>query len=345
MTNKLLTYGGTNWVDGDVLNATDLVEGMERVGTGFRTTYWPGAAASRGILIFSTSVWLVSGARITADGGGSWAAKGNAWVLGEVSRETSTRAVVSSSGGVIQFTTDSGTTLSAPTTAPAFITACVGVSYVSDDLCVIVGTASSGAGAWFSTDGGDNWTQATTGPTTVTGHVDMFDDSTGYLIDTTQSVFKTTDGGVNWTDTTHNVAPDNTLALRCLTATEVILTYHTTSLVIAIYDNDDGSVTTKYSLIGTEGGGNSGPSAIFVSAAGNHYIAIVYDSEGDATTGVAEVILLKSTDNAENWEFMGLPSDMKKGTQGQAIPMVAELSTGIFLFAQNNVVFKVFGVE
>jgi len=156
------------------------------------------------ILPFSSVLWEMKDSR-TTDGGATKVAGGATQQNGWMCKEDTTKALNCSSTSISLYTTDSGTTWSAPSSAWN-ATAITGADYTNDGLIVVCGLASSGKGLVFSTDDGDNWAQATTAPASVAG-VNMHDATHGILIEyATGAIYWTKNAGVDWTDSGHTVS-------------------------------------------------------------------------------------------------------------------------------------------
>jgi hypothetical protein len=68
-------------------------------------------------------------------------------------------------------------------------------------VAVCAGVPSAGIAVAYSTNNGSTWSKSSTGPTVAVHALGMYNASVGFLIDSSNNIWKTTNGGVNWTDT------------------------------------------------------------------------------------------------------------------------------------------------
>jgi photosystem II stability/assembly factor-like uncharacterized protein len=224
--NTLLAGTAADWSDGQVLYAEDLNDTFDAsynktqslddstvVSRWAQASFKPEMAGSNGptYVFFSENNFGVIGSTQyigTTDGGVSFATPaslnaGSApFIVGVAS---STHAIVcqTGTGGSVGYTTNGGVSWTAGTAIPTATTT-HSISYPSTSLAVVGIVRSGGSrNIYYSTNQGSSWTQCTSGPTVTVVMVSMFNNSTGFAVTSTGSIWKTTDGAVNWTDTGH----------------------------------------------------------------------------------------------------------------------------------------------
>ena len=158
--------------------------------------------SSTNILPFSATRWQNS-ISLTTDAGATNSADPFPENRAAICRENKSKAISVGTAGGIEFTTDSGATWTAASTAAANISGMRCVDFRREGRTYIAGEASSGTGLWYSTDGGDNFTQVGTPASGTFTGVSMHDDTHGLAIDTSHNIWFTVDG-TTWTDSTYN---------------------------------------------------------------------------------------------------------------------------------------------
>jgi len=307
MTDKM-----NSWIDGNALDSDDL---MDTISNDRFVKFTNIGASANEVLVFSNNIWQ-AGTKRTTDAGSSYSTVTEIRELSEVSRETSSKAVSSNdSGNYIKYTTDSGATWTSAVN-PSNVSILHGISFVSDDMCVLFGEATSGVGVWYSTDGGATWTQAGTGPQYVRSG-DMETDSIGYLSDSSGNIYKTDVAGTpdvdHWTDTTDNITTGSNAVCKTIDSDNVIFLQgigsDASQFEIDHYNNSTNTVTNILSTAI----GNNFISKVIKSSGNNFYFSMI--SFGDVATfagiqytysQIAEVKLFKTPDGI-TWEIMSLP--------------------------------------
>lgn len=233
MTNKG-PGSGSEWVDGDALNADDLVDSMAQlkwipmIGLESQTLISGIAGHSSTNL---SGVTTSGGLVVSTDAGVNWAASAGTHALDTTSfirvcEADRTRAfAIESTGAETAYSSDSGATYNAATTVTMSI-AVYDVSFTTTGLIVVVGDDTTNR-IKYSNDNGATWNNATTAPSSAVYCVHMFDANNGFAVDASGNIWRTTDGAVNWTDTTDNIAAGTAVAtgmsIRSISATQAII--------------------------------------------------------------------------------------------------------------------------
>lgn len=285
---------GSEWVDGNVLNADDLLDSIVeyRWNTAL-TSPVPGTIISGVIGHSSTklSVMLTSGA--------IWQLSGTTWTNRSSPCDTTSFIVRARNDATIGFacensatsetayTADSGDTWTTKTSA-TWGGDVNDVDMPSSALIVMVGDDGGGGNhIIFSTDQGGSWVDATTQPSAAIYSVSMFSATVGYAIDNAGNIWKTTNGAVDWVDTTHNVNGTARVSSKiyAVSATACIIL---TEARLDVYDNTGGTVTAKFGYYGYSGG-------ICETTSGAIYVQAFKDTS-------LQVAIYRTLDNGTNWQ-------------------------------------------
>lgn len=231
MTNRFDT--ADDWVDGDVLDAADLIDtfariqwsGMLDVDTSNGGTSYDDVIGVVGYAADTLSIVNAANILTSTNGGTSWTSKNTdldaSTILTRGCKATRTSAFFLETGTTCEsaHTSDSGATVTTKTSA-SFGTSVADMSYPTTGLIVVGGDDGGGGNhIIYSTDSGGTWTDASTQPSAAIILVDMFDGTNGVAVDTSGNIWKTTDSADTWTDTTLNVGTSSNQQIVMLSTT------------------------------------------------------------------------------------------------------------------------------
>lgn len=304
MTNKG-PGSGSEWVDGDILNADDLLDTMSANDWKQFVSPLDNTNKIRGIISHSTttfSVILDSGAiHQSTDTLLTFTSKNtdldtNSFI--KVCKADRTHGVVveNQSSGEVAFTSDFGTTWTTKTST-AFGTKVYDVSFPTGALIVVGGDDAGGTDhVVYSTNDGGTWTNASVSPDTRVYALDMFDGTTGYAVDSADKIWKTTDSGDNWVDTTHTTGntAETDMSIYAISSTVVIIQI---AGLLWYYDNGTGNSTLKAS-----------PSDV------NKSMGTTQTENGNIYTGACSttgdhIFIWKSTNSGVDWGLRTFSSE------------------------------------
>ena len=276
-----------------------------------KSLYDSGSGTLGGLIVYTRLIWNTCNStdvRRTTDGGVTWiqaTTQVNSTRIGSVSRITNTKAVaLSNAAATGGYTSDSGDVWTAAT-FPAGWANSFDVEFTTGTVAIAVGARGTAARCCIrSTDSGATWVLCTTGPTaTSVLCLTMYDENTGYCVDSSLNIWKTTNAGVDWTDTTFNVATvganGSTQTMLAVSATRVVYVDHANAIQLYV----DGSAPTTVGFAHGQPATASNPCSQFVKAANGN----IYFFNTSYVSPVAIMRLWKSMDNGATWGFSLLP--------------------------------------
>lgn len=326
MAIKITSFGGTDWINGDVLNATDLIATIEEAVPQASELTWNDLVFTGdtnlklSILAHSATAWTaINGTNTvnTPDSGVNWnASTDNANMTGvsKVCDALKTSAIscqIRTGGNATFLATDSGDNWVGANTNPLNITGILDLSYPTTSVAVIAcdfGTAASGIffGDPSSGAGSLDWA-ASDFPAADCHAISMFDGSNGLAIHDNGSIYKTVNGGAAWTDGTFNVDGSNpNSSIVALTATTGVL-LNQGSRTIVTFDYDSNIATTRLS-IENAGEAQSFRSNLIQTTDGNlYFVEFTFSDAGDRGVNAT---LYRSTDSAVTWQQKSLGNNL-----------------------------------
>lgn len=302
MTNKGYD-GATPQVDGDVLSAVELNDSLS---VAKFTKHFQQRSSCEALISHSNTAhsFLTSGNAIHlisgANGADTTTSKNTDLDTDSMIRvcegtKTSGFAIeINATTAETALTSDSGTTWTT-TTSAVFGGSPNDVSFPTTGLIVVGGDDTAGTDhVVFSTDSAATWTDATTSPGIV-ACLHMFDGTTGYVIDTSDNIWKTVNSAVDWTDTTDNftTSVSNTSSMRCISSDIFFCSYISSGdFSIEQYTNSTNTITKVFKTIGTFDG----------------TLGFIETTDGTLWTGAYNndaqglYVIAKSEDDGATWE-------------------------------------------
>jgi|TARA_Y100000310_G_scaffold140352_1_gene139762 hypothetical protein len=258
MTNK---GQGTSspWVDGNVLSADDLLDTIAFSKWNFLTTSTSLGDVLWGTIRHSASAYssTAGGMHFTSDTGVTWAADAGTESIDtapivRVCEAALAEGFVAEASGNMEtaYTSDSGANWTATTVLAMGNSLVYDLSFPVSALVVVAGDDGGGAKhIVYSTNQGTAWTDPVTSPNVACGTVSMFDDTTGYAVDTNSNIWKSNDpdsGVAKWADTTDNTIFPAGVNDTCLAVTADILLIGSAGGDINYYVNSTNTVTAVF---------------------------------------------------------------------------------------------------
>lgn len=339
------------WINGDVLNADDLLDSMAQLK--WIPVIYNGGNVIAGIIAHSSTTYSMiengdSDIHQTSTSGTTWTSRNTDLDTSvsfiRVCEADKTRGIAVETGTTCEtaFTSDSGGTWTT-TASVSFGTNISDVAFPVTALIVAVGDDAAGTGhIQFSDDSGATWADVDTQPpgASLIRGVSMFDGATGYAVDGANpgNIYTSTDmdqaASRDWSDTTDNLSEPGSIAVGdasmvCLSASSVVIAYVASSVaVIDTYNNSTNTVTQRARLNAYDM-----PIGIIQTTSGNIYTGFVDFDES--------ILVLKSTDSGVSWRMMNLPiQDSLTDSPAQKCRLAEAANDEVLLIHENSIIMR-----
>lgn len=338
MTVKTTKFGGTDWIDGDILTSADLNDTFNAT----FTTKWGkiryiGENTADSVASLAGGSYICSANRESTDGGSTWGGGG----VGETPAHHIVPCAANDqkavafllTNGSIKYTTDAGSNWNyavQPAETPVYMT------YPANGSAFFVGAADATSVVWWSLDNGSTWTKGPGSPSSpVTGRCIEFISgasvTSGIVLDTDANtkIWLSVNGGSTWSFTGSQVG-QGSVSLKWAGGEEFISVSSTGEVRKDNWNKQNWSAKTGQALEAKTA------TQMFKSKNGNVYFATYPSISGPG------VNLWRSTDAGSSWDCAPLIAGPYRiyNDDAKCTP-IAELGSGELLIGMGEFIMVV----